>query len=276
MCGGEAGEALPAALAVELLHNFTLIHDDIMDGAHTRRNKPSVFRKWDSNTAILAGDVLYAHAFEQLQPYAADERYTRAEYAGINKTFLDAVVSVCRGQAMDMEFEARDRVSPDEYLDMIHAKTGALLACSVKLGALAAHAPGHQVHSASMLGYHSGIAFQIQDDLLDAVGDAAKFGKVIGGDIREGKKTWLTITAFSKASEKQKERLAAVLKMERPPQDEVDHVIQLYHQLHVIEAAQSAVNDHYEKAQACLHQFEDSEYKNKINNLLHQLMVRES
>ncbi|MEX0772104.1 MAG: polyprenyl synthetase family protein [Balneolales bacterium] len=276
ICGGNTKAAVPAALAVELLHNFTLIHDDIMDSADTRRNQPSVFKKWDSNTAILSGDVLYAHSFEQLEYYGKDARYSKEQYLVIHQTFREAVVKVCQGQALDMEFESRETVSLDDYLEMINAKTAALLSCALKLGALVALAPQNQVDSASSLGYHAGIAFQVQDDMLDAVGDATKFGKKIGGDIRKGKKTWLTIAALNKASTKQKNMLRSVLKKDNPSRSDIEGIISLYYELHVIEGAQEAINAHYEKAQACLQQFENSTHRNEINNLLDQLMVRES
>lgn len=276
ICGGEAKSAIPAALAVELLHNFTLIHDDIMDSADTRRNQPSVFKKWNSNTAILSGDVLFAHSFEQLEYYGKDDRYSKIQYLAINKTLQEAVIKICQGQALDMDFEARERVSLDEYLMMIGAKTAALLSCSLKLGALVAQATEKEVDACSSLGYHAGIAFQIQDDLLDAVGNAAKFGKEIGGDIREGKKTWLSIAAFNKASATQQEVLSSVLNKENVSEAEVDSVISLYHDLKIVDDAKQAIADHYEKAQTLLDQFKNSEHRNEINILLNQLMIRES
>lgn len=275
LCGGQVRAALPAALAVELLHNFTLIHDDIMDSADTRRNQPTVFKKWDANTAILSGDVLFAHAFEQLLFYGEEDGYSRKQYKAINKEFTDAVIHVCRGQAMDMEFEKRDMVALSEYMDMIEAKTAALIRCSLKLGALAAGAQEELIQYASDLGYHTGIAFQIQDDLLDVIGDGSTFGKTIGGDIREGKKTWLTISAFNKASAEQREMLKSVLKADHPGQEEVDQIIELYHELGVIDDARDLITRHYTKAKESLDHFEYSKYKNEINNLLTQLMVRE-
>lgn len=276
MCGGEKESALPAAMAVELLHNFTLIHDDIMDSAETRRNQPSVVKKWDANTAILSGDVLFAHAAQQLEYYGTDDRYTKEQYLEINKSFFDAVIKVCKGQAMDMEFESKPMVDLDEYLDMIDAKTAALFSCSLKLGALAAQDSKEQVEFASELGYHAGIAFQIQDDLLDAIGEENIIGKKIGGDILEGKKTWLTISAYSKGSDSQKQILTAILQKEDTTRDDVDKIINLYRYLDVISDAEKTINYHYKKAQSCLDKFDDSKYKNEINNLLHQLMIRES
>lgn len=276
VCGGEMEKALPAALSVELLHNFTLIHDDIMDSAGTRRNQLSVYKKWDSNTAILSGDVLFAHAFEQLEHYGKDDSYSRQQYLAIHQTFLQAVINVCRGQALDMEFEAREMVSLDEYLAMIDAKTAALLGCSLKLGALAALAPPDLAEAASAIGYHAGIAFQIQDDLLDVAGDTATFGKEVGGDIREGKKTWLTIAAFNAAGDGQRELLRKVLKKQSAKQTDIEIVKTIYRELNIIRDAERVIAHHYKKAQACLDQFENSKHKDEINNLLHQLMVRES
>ena len=142
LCGGEPEEALPAGMAIELLHNFTLLHDDIMDAAETRRGKQSVFKKWDSSTAILSGDAMYAWAFEQLQYYGNSDAYSKKQYALIMEIFLESARAVCEGQAYDLEFEENQQVSMQDYLRMIKGKTAALISASFKLGGAVAGADG--------------------------------------------------------------------------------------------------------------------------------------
>ena len=268
ICDGRISDALPSALAVEVLHNFTLIHDDIMDSADTRRGKPSVFKKWDQNTAILSGDVMFADAFKQLEYYGRDETFSKEEYFQIHKTFTEATITVCEGQALDMDFVSRTDVDHFEYTEMIKGKTSALLACSLKMGAIAAHATNEQVNSLFNLGIEMGIAFQIQDDLLDVTADPEKFGKRVCGDIYEGKKTYLTILALERADKEQKEFIESVLSEENSKEKEVDVVLQLMKELEVIADTALKVEQHYNKAIDSLNNFEDSEYKQELKNLL--------
>ena len=192
--GAERSDALPAALAVEVFHNFTLVHDDIMDRAETRRGRPTVHVRWNEPVAILAGDLLLGEAF-RLVAASPPERVPAlmADFSGM-------VARLCEGQTLDMDFETRADVPVPAYCDMIARKTGALLECCLALGARIGGAGEGDVESLRRAGYHAGQAFQIQDDLLDLVADDPRWGKRVGGDLMEGKKTFLLLLALERAA----------------------------------------------------------------------------
>jgi len=194
---GNLKDAMPAAAAVELFHNFSLIHDDIMDKAPLRRGKATVHEKWNGNIAILSGDVLLVKAYQQLA--VCDK--------GSEKIFSETAIQVCEGQQYDMDFEARPDVSIENYLEMIRLKTAVLLACSLQMGALAAGADPKSVQQFYTAGQNLGMAFQLTDDYLDVFGDAAKTGKQAGGDIISNKKTWLLLKAIELADTSHKASL---------------------------------------------------------------------
>lgn len=275
MCGGSAEASVPAALAVEVLHNFTLVHDDIMDSADTRRGRPSVFKKWDENVAILSGDLMFADAMRFLHPYGADDSYSKQEYFDLNSTFLNAIVTVCEGQAFDMEFVNREDVTLDEYIRMISGKTAALLAASLKMGGITAHATTVQKDALFQLGMEMGIAFQIQDDLLDATADPEKFGKRPGGDIFEGKKTYLTILALERANEEQSNIITSTLEASNPHEKKVDEVLSIMKELNVMEDVAEILQNYYSHTYQLLEQFEENEYKKELENLLIFLQNRD-
>lgn len=185
-------EILKPASALEVFHSFTLIHDDIMDNADVRRGVPTVFRKWSPNTAILSGDVMLIESYKLIASAPSDK------LPQVMELFSATAAEVCEGQQYDMEFEDREQVTMDEYLKMIGLKTGVLIACSAKTGALIAGAPAGDCDSLYNYGYKLGLAFQIADDWLDTYGDPAVFGKAIGGDIVNNKKSWLMTRAFEK------------------------------------------------------------------------------
>ena len=275
LCKGTIDNALPAALAIEVLHNFTLVHDDIMDSAETRRGKPSVFKKWNQDIAILSGDVMFAHAYRQLQFYGEDEFYSKEEFAALFQSFSKAIITVCEGQALDMEFVARTDVTHQEYIQMIAGKTAALLSGSLEMGAIAAHALPQKRNELAKLGYEMGIAFQIQDDLLDATADPEKFGKRPGGDIFEGKKTYLTILALERADNEQSFFIKRTLDDSQPAAEAVNKVLQIMLNLNVIDDVADEVNQHYQKSRKLLDNFESSEYKKELENLLIFLQNRD-
>ncbi|MDE5621865.1 MAG: polyprenyl synthetase family protein, partial [Alistipes sp.] len=188
----EVQHALPAAAAVEMFHNFTLLHDDIMDNAAVRRGKPSVYAKWGRNVAILSGDAMLICAYRLLSESPAQL------LPRILRTFDDMALEVCEGQQYDMDFEQKQKVSVVEYMHMIELKTSALLAGSAVIGALLGGASEEDCRKLRRFAVELGLAFQLQDDLLDSYGDQ-RLGKAIGGDILEGKKTYLMITAMSRA-----------------------------------------------------------------------------
>jgi len=273
MSGGDITLAKDAAIAVEMLHNFTLIHDDIMDNADTRRGKPSVFKKWDANTAILSGDVLFTLALEQLAFYQT-KQFSSHIYPALMNEFLKATRIVCDGQARDMEFENKSDVSLDEYLLMISQKTARLLSCSLKMGGLIGEGSPEQIQALYQIGFLAGIAFQIQDDLLDAFGDPSKFGKKVGGDIREGKKTFLSISALSKASANQKERIQAVSDKKCASDEEIEGILSIFKSLMVHLDTVETVNEYYNSAMKELEIFPDSPYKTSLITFLDQLNTR--
>jgi len=185
--GGRIEDALPAATAVELFHDFTLIHDDIMDQDELRRGRPTIHVRWDASTAILVGDALIGLAFQELM-LSPPNRLVE-----VTRIFSEALVKVCEGQGLDKAFENRSHVSLDEYLDMIHKKTAWLIQVSCHLGALIGGGNRKQIEALKTFGYHIGMGFQIQDDLLDVVADPKKLGKKVGSDFLMHKKTYLTI-----------------------------------------------------------------------------------
>lgn len=191
---------LPAAVAVEVFHNFTLLHDDIMDNAAVRRGRESVFAKWGSNVAILSGDVMMIEAYRHLQ--GVEAKYLPSVFERFNAM----AAQVCEGQQYDMDFETQPKVAVAEYMNMIELKTAALLAGSVVIGATLAGADEEDLHKLNKFAIEVGLAFQLQDDLLDSYGDE-QLGKKIGGDILEGKKTYLMIISLSHATEEQREVL---------------------------------------------------------------------
>ena len=275
MCGGDPEEALPAGMAIELLHNFTLLHDDIMDAAEKRRGKDSVYKKWDSSTAILSGDAMYAWSFEQLQYYGSNNSYTKEQYALIMDIFLESARTVCEGQAYDLEFEDADTVSMQDYLRMIKGKTAALISASFKLGGAVAGTDEEHLFNLQELGTEIGTAFQIQDDLLDVIADPEKFGKNKGGDIIEGKKTYLSILSLESGTKEQKEILKKVLQKPVADKADVERIIGLYTSLGVIEKTRATIKHHYQKALKHLDAFESSSYKDDIIDYLDQLINRE-
>ena len=199
--GGKAEDAMDAALAVEMFHNFSLVHDDIMDDAPLRRGKVTVHEKWDLNTGILSGDAMLILSYQFFESYPAEI------YKELTSLFSKTAIEVCEGQQYDVDFETRDDVTIPEYLKMIEYKTSVLVAAAMKMGALVAKAPQKDADAIYEFGRNLGIAFQLQDDYLDAFGDPESFGKQVGGDIRENKKTFLYLKALEKANKQDKESL---------------------------------------------------------------------
>ncbi len=275
LCGGDVDEAIPAAIAIELLHNFTLLHDDIMDSASTRRGKPSVFRKWNASTAILSGDAMYAWSFEQLQYYGKDEQFTKQQYCGILDIFLESAKTVCEGQARDLDFEKLRSVPLEKYMEMIIGKTAALICGSFKMGGMIAGTDQSCIKRLEAIGNHVGIGFQIQDDLLDVLADPEKFGKKRGGDILEGKKTFLSIVSLQRSSGEEQKKLNRIFEKESVSDDEIEGVISLYRRQGVIKAAREMIQDQYRQAIEHIEQFGNSPYKEDLIKFLTNLKNRE-
>jgi len=212
-------EALPGAAAIEIFHNFTLIHDDIMDKADIRRGQPSVHKKWDENIAILSGDTMMILAFKIL------EAYPPVMFQQLTSLLSKTALEICEGQQMDMDFENKDYVDIAEYLEMIRLKTAVLLGTAFKFGSLIGESDEESRNNFYEFGVRLGLAFQIQDDYLDVNATTKKFGKKIGGDILDKKKTFLYITALNNASQEDKKRLIEFYHLE--PTDKKKHIEQV-------------------------------------------------
>lgn len=260
-------EALNAALCVELFHNFSLIHDDILDKAPLRRGKPTVHNKWNSDIAILSGDVMLVKAFDVLKNY--EEKKLKA----LISEFARTAIEVCEGQQLDMNFENSDQVSVDEYISMITNKTAVLLGCSLKMGAICAGANETDADHIYEFGKHLGIAFQLMDDMLDAYAEG-DFGKQIGGDIIANKKTFLLIKAMELSSGPVKEKLQYAL-TEKNSDQKVKSVLAIYNELNIKTFCNQEADKHTREAIKHLHGINAGSAKKKqLEELAYQLLNR--
>lgn len=237
--GGDVQGALPAAAAIEMFHNFTLLHDDIMDNAAVRRGKPSVYARWGENVAILSGDAMMIYAYKLLEQLPAD-RLPR-----VLKTFTAMALQVCEGQQYDMDFESLEHVPMTDYLHMIELKTAVLLAGATAIGAVIGGASEEDRGNLYTFAMQLGMAFQIRDDILDSYGTEATLGKKIGGDILEGKKTFLTTAAMETADADMRLKLAGLLhNRELLDETKIARVLDIYDRLGIRERAEKAVADY--------------------------------
>lgn len=235
---------IPVAACVETFHNFTLMHDDIMDNAPLRRGKPTVHKKWNVSTAILSGDVMLVKVYERLL-----ESLSRDQVHDVLTIFNSAAVEVCEGQQLDMEFETSKQVTEAQYIEMISLKTAALLGFSLELGALLAGASATDRDSMRRFGINLGVGFQLHDDYLDVYADGKKFGKQVGGDILSNKKTFLLIKAIELAKGRAKSELLKWLSAKRyVKQQKVKAITRLYNELGIQEIAQSKIKERYNLA----------------------------
>lgn len=250
----DAENIIHPALAVEVFHNFTLMHDDIMDKAPLRRGQATVHEKWNTNIAILSGDVMMIKAYDLL--FDLDE----SKFKQVMAMFNECARLVCEGQQLDMDFETQDEVSEAAYLNMIKLKTAVLLGFSLKLGVYLSDAPDRDCRALDAFGTAIGIGFQLKDDLLDVYGEQAEVGKQVGGDIISNKKTYLLIKALELANPKQKEQLDFWLSEEtRDPQEKVLAITAIYDELQIKQLTEQEMNKQYNQAFASLHQISASE-----------------
>lgn len=258
------------ALALEIFHEFTLIHDDIMDQAELRRGQQTVYRKWDNNIAILSGDVMSIKAYELLAN--CPENVLPQVLALFSKT----AAQVCEGQQYDMNFESIPYITMEDYISMISLKTAVLIACSAKMGALIAGTDEKIAQSLYEFAFDLGIAFQIHDDLLDTFGQGNIFGKKIGGDILNNKKTWLLVESFKIADNKQKEELNAIMAMGMDEGEEkIARMKQMYTTLGIRESATATIMEYYNKALAIIEKndFNESQ-KEQLKRFADKLIKR--
>jgi geranylgeranyl diphosphate synthase type II len=262
-------ESLPAALCIEFFHNFSLIHDDIMDLAPVRRGKPTIHAKWNNDIAILSGDVLFTEAYEQLTAYS-DERL-----ALLMKRFNTTAKEVCEGQQMDMDFETAVHVTEEAYIEMIRLKTSVLLGCALEFGAILGRQSETTRQLLSDFGIQLGIAFQIQDDLLDLYADPEKFGKQVGGDILSNKKTLLLLTAQRLASANNDSRVADLLNMPAD-QQKIETAKLLFEELGAVKQVEEIMNSYYQQALHALNELDvPAEKKQPLQQLSEFLMNRD-
>jgi len=252
-------KALQAALSIEMFHNFSLVHDDIMDEAPLRRGEQTVHEKWDINTGILSGDAMLIMAYQLFEDYEPHV------FQALAKLFSKTALEVCEGQQYDVDFETRNDVTIDEYLKMIEYKTAVLVGAAMKMGAIVADASNSCQKSIYDFGKNLGIAFQLQDDYLDAFGDPKTFGKQVGGDIIENKKTYLYIKALEFSEEKDQKTLANLFASHpENPSQKVETVKQLFISSGSAEATKVAIKNYTEEAFSVLDNLNVSEEKKEL------------
>ena len=252
-------QALDAALSVEVFHNFSLVHDDIMDAAPLRRGQETVHEKWDINTGILSGDAMLILAYQLFENYNGDT------FRALAKLFSKTALQVCEGQQYDIDFETRDDVTIPEYLKMIEYKTAVLVGAAMQMGAIVAEASEEDQSSIYEFGMNLGIAFQLQDDYLDAFGDPETFGKRVGGDIIENKKTYLYLKAVEFSSEENRKQLQQLYSVSpSDTADKVETIKQLFVSSGSAEATKREIKNHTNKAFSVLEKLDISEYKKDV------------
>jgi geranylgeranyl diphosphate synthase type II len=269
---GEVSNALDAGLAIEVFHNFSLIHDDIMDKAPLRRGQKTVHEKWNLNTGILSGDAMLIMAYKLF------EGYNSKQFQELTALFSKTALEVCEGQQYDIDFETRTDVSIPEYLKMIEYKTAVLVAAAMQMGAIVADASKENQQKCYDFGRNLGIAFQLQDDFLDAFGDSKTFGKQVGGDIIENKKTYLYLKAMALGSEADKRKLKTLYGKNSVHSDEkIATVLQIFEQTGATEATNQSIQDYTKAAFEVLNSLEiDPIKKELLRDFGIQLMTRTS
>lgn len=252
--GGNPEKYVREAAAMEVFHNFTLLHDDVMDNADIRRGRPTVCRKWNDNTAILSGDAMLIRAYQMFSGLA------NSQYKKAVELFSEIAIEVCEGQQYDSDFEHRQDVTEEEYFNMVRLKTGVLLAGSLKMGAMLAGADDEDAENLYEYGINVGIAFQIWDDYLDCYGDEKTFGKKPGGDIACGKRTYLLIQALKRGGVSQQLTLKQLIDNESIlPDNKFEAVMGIYEQLGMSNVCQEAMDEFYNKAIGALKKIKKSD-----------------
>ena len=261
---------LMQAAALETYHNYTLLHDDLMDNADLRRGHETVHKKWNANQAILSGDSMLVLAYERMAQCAADK------LSQVLAIFTETALEIGEGQQYDMEFETRDDVREEEYIEMIRLKTSVLLACALKIGAILADAPAEDADNLYKFGEQIGLAFQLQDDYLDVYGDSKVFGKKIGGDITSNKKTFMLINAFSHANEAQRQELEKWVNAKFFDREEkIAAVTRLYNEIGIDKMAQAKIAYYFEQSKKYLDAVQvPAERKEELQKYAQRMMKR--
>lgn len=263
---------LMPACALETYHNYTLLHDDLMDNADVRRGVPTVHRKWDANTAILSGDSMLVLAYHRMLQCDADKQ------PEVMALFTETALEIGEGQQYDMEFENRDDVTEEEYIEMIRLKTSVLLACAMKIGAILAGASAEDAENIYKFGEQVGLAFQLQDDLLDVYGDPKVFGKAVGGDITCNKKTYMLINALQRADSEQRAALEHwISAKDFDRQAKVSAVTEIYNQIGIRQLCEEKINFYFEESKKYLAKVNVADERKQIlRQYSAEMMKRES
>lgn len=262
-------EALPAAVAVEIFHNFSLVHDDIMDDAPLRRGNQTVHEKWDTNTAILSGDAMLILAYQYF------EQYEPATFQALAKLFSKTALEVCEGQQWDVDFETRNDVTEPEYLKMIEYKTAVLVGAAMKMGGIVAKTSEENCNLIYDFGRYLGIAFQLQDDYLDAFGDPLTFGKQVGGDIIENKKTFLYLKALKQANAEERDRLLQWFAIQpENPEGKIEEVKNIFTASGADVATKEAIEEYTLKAFAMLDGMDITQEKKDVLYMFGQGLMK--
>lgn len=269
--GGKHEDALDAALAIEVFHNFSLVHDDIMDAAPLRRGEKTVHKKWDINTGILSGDVMLINSYQYFENYPADL------FKSLIKVFSTSAIEVCEGQQYDMDFERSDQVTVPDYLKMITYKTAVLIAAGMKMGAIISRASEKSQDAIYDYAINLGIAFQLQDDYLDAFGDPENFGKQVGGDIIENKKTFLYIKAMELSAAEDKNELKNLFSIKPAnPKEKIETVKEIFIRSGAAVVTREEIEKYTRRAFELLNSLEAPENKKEVlKNFGNRLMNRE-
>jgi len=274
LVGGDREDALPMAAAVELLHTFTLVHDDIMDSDDKRRGKPTVHTLWGIPIAISAGDMLFAKAYEAVLSSLRSSKVTPRRILKILSLITEATISICEGQALDIIFEKRELISEEEYFNMITKKTAGLLETSTKVGAIAGGGKAAQVRRLGRYAYYSGLAFQVIDDYLGITADEKILGKPVGNDIREGKRTLILIHALTHATDTERKQMYSVLGHGDATPTEIEEVSQIIHSLGSLDYAYKKAEQLVAKAKRQLSPFPPSQTKETLLNIADYILSR--
>jgi len=266
----DISKAVKPAMAIEVFHNFTLMHDDIMDNAPLRRGKPTVQHRWNNNVAILSGDVMLVEAYKLVMQVES------AILPEVLAVFNDTAVGVCEGQQIDMNFETLDNVAEADYLNMIQLKTAVLLGAALKIGALVGGASKSDASLLYEFGINLGLAFQLHDDILDVYGDPEKFGKQVGGDITANKKTFMLIKAKELAPSETRQKLLSWIDSADNSQQKVAAVTAIYDQLNVRQLAEQKMAVYADRALECLKSVGVAEHRKEVlNSFATALLIRE-
>jgi geranylgeranyl diphosphate synthase type I len=275
LVGGREEDAIPTAAALELLHTFTLIHDDIMDQDEKRRGVATVHTQWGVPIAIVAGDLLFAKVYEAITSYTDIKHVAPKRILQVLKEISEATITLCEGQTRDMMFESKETVSEEEYLEMIRGKTAALFETSARCGGILGGATKKQVKCLGMFGCYSGIAFQVIDDILGLTADEKVLKKPVGSDVREGKRTLMVVYALEKASKSQRKQILETLGNKDASPEQIQETINLIDSLGAISYAKQLAEKYIERAKKALASFPASEDREDLISLSDLIFARQ-